>query len=200
MTMAEGHPHEHDLLAFVEDELSRDERDAVRRHLDACAACRTQVADVEAGRAVLRAAPQLELDPGRRDAILAGLGEPQRRRRPSWGLVAVSAAALAIAAGLAVISLSGNGSDDSAREGASATQSADEQTEGGAAAPTAPGQTLLGEVAGTPASVAQALRDDGFDATVVDGTVVVEVGNARRDELERAVAALDPGPVPVYVK
>ncbi len=84
---------------------------------------------------------------------------------------------------------------------AAATAGAEDQAEGGGEfAPAVPRATLLGQVAGTPASVAAALREDGFDATVESGVVVVQIYAAKRDELERAVAELDPGPVAVYVR
>ena len=205
MTME--HPHENDLLAYVEDELARDRRDVVRMHLDSCAACRAQVAEVEAGRAALRAAPALELSPDGRSAILAGLGPAEpRRRRPSWRLVAVVAAALALATatGIAVTISSGDDtSDDAGAVAASGEARAEsETTAGSSTAPTlsSDAPTLVGRVSGTPASVAQALRDDGFDAVVRNGQVVVQAEDVQRDDLERAVAKLGRGPVAVYVR
>jgi anti-sigma factor RsiW len=202
--MADGHPHEHDLLAYVEDDLLRSARDAVSLHLETCAECRQAVADAQAGRALLQAAPPLELSSARRDAIAASLGpaEPRRSRRPAWRLVAVLAATLAVA-GLLGVALNrvGSGTDDSGGREAAATAGAEDQAEGGGEfAPAVPGATLLGQVAGTPASVAAGLREDGFDATVENGVVLVQVDAAKRDELERAVAGLDRGPVAVYVK
>ena len=73
VTMPERHPDDHDLLAYVEDDLADAERDAVRRHLEPCPRCAAQVAEREAGRALLQAAPTLELAPQRRAEILAGL-------------------------------------------------------------------------------------------------------------------------------
>jgi predicted anti-sigma-YlaC factor YlaD len=202
VTMADGHPHEHDLLAYVEDELARDKRDVVRMHLDSCAACRAQVADAEAGRALVRAAPPLELDPRRRGTILAGLGtaQPQRRRRPSWRLVMVAAAAILAAAALAFAASTLDGGQDQSGQDLGAALDSGGQREDGAAAPSIPGATLLREVAGTPASVAQDLQAEGFDAVVENDAVVVQIDAARRVELERTVAGFDPGPVAIYVR
>ena len=200
MTMPGRHPYEDDLLAYVEDELADAERDAVRRHLEACPACAAQVADAEAGRTLLQAAPTLELAPQRRAEILAGL-RPPTRRRSSWRLVLVTAAALLAAVALAFAALDGGfgmGGDDDAGTGAALDRGG--QQEDGGAAPSIAGATLLAEVAGTPRSVARDLRGNGFDAAVEEGAVVVRIEAAQRRQLERVVARFEPGPVAVYVK
>jgi anti-sigma factor RsiW len=200
VTMAEGHPYEHDLLAYVEDELAGDERDAVSRHLETCPDCAAQVADAATGRAVLHAAPPLELSPQRRAEILAGL-RPPARRRPSWRLVLVAAAAVLVAVALAFAARDGGigqGGDDQAGTSAALDSGAEEA--GGADAPSIAGATLLAEVAGTPRSVAGDLRADGFDAVVEEGAVIVRIEAAQRRELERVVARFEFGPVAIYVR
>lgn len=199
MTMPGRHPYEDDLLAYVEDELADAERDAIRRHLETCPACAAQVADVEAGRALLQAAPTLELAPQRRAEILAGLHTPPPRRS-SWRLVLVTAAALLAAVALAFAALDGRfgtGGEDQAGTGAALDSGGQQEESGGTAAPeTAP----LARVAGTPASVTRKLRGRGFDAQVENGTVVVQATAEERADLERLVAGFEPGPVAIYVK
>ncbi len=204
MTMADGHPHEHDLLAYVEDDLPRASatrsRSTSRPAPNAGRRSRTR----RPGARSCRRLPRSSSPPpaGMRSRPSLGPAEPRRSRRPAWRLVAVLAATLAVA-GLLGVALNriGSGTDDSGGREAAATAGAEDQAEGGGEfAPAVPGATLLGQVAGTPASVAAALREDGFDATVENGVVVVQVDEAKRDELERAVAELDRGPVAVYVK
>jgi Putative zinc-finger len=204
VTMADGHPYEHDLLAYVEDELPRGECDAVALHLKTCAECRQLVTDAQAGRALVRAAPPLELSDARRKAIAASLGPAaNRRRRPSWRLVAILAATLALGTllGIALVN-SGGGQDDSGgSEAAGAmTDATAEDSSGGTAAPRPEftDRTLLAQVAGPPAEVVQTLRSRGAEARIEDGVVVVNVEGMTPKEIDDLVAGLEPGPVQIY--
>jgi len=199
VTMPERHPYEHDLLAYVEDELADAERDSVRRHLETCSACAAEVADAEAGRALLQAAPTFELASQRRAEILAGL-RPPPRRRSSWRLVLVTAAALLAAVALAFAALDGgfgSGSDDQAATGASADSGG--QQEEGAAGPDLQYRLLLGSVKGPARDVARELRRDGLDARVEDGAVVVRA-KASDADAERSANGFERGPVEIYLE
>jgi hypothetical protein len=110
----------------------------------------------------------------------------------------VAAAAIAVAAALAfaATTLDSGQDDQSGAAPGTALDSGASREEGAAA----PGTTLVGEVAGTPASVAQDLQENGFDTSVEDGSVIVRAQGEELDRLERAVDGLEPGPVAIYVR
>lgn len=210
--MAEKHPDELELLSYVEEELTADDRRDVVEHLVACRACAESVRRLEAGRDALRASPLLELPAERRRETIAGLPE----RRDAWRplrpvrraiLVAAPVAAAAAFVGvfvLAATQLGGGGDDDGSGE---AAQVAEGEPGGGAEMDRAEGadtgvQTvtqqgvLIRSVAGPPAEVVRVLRREGISAEVVEGAVVAE---ARAGEVRAALAGRDAGPVEVYL-
>ena len=82
--------HLDDLLsAWLDGELTGEERAAADRHLAACEMCRTELAAVEGARSAVRSLPQLSPLPG-------AVAPLRRRRRPAAWAAAV-AAALAVA-------------------------------------------------------------------------------------------------------
>ena len=167
--MAERHPEELDLLAYVEEELASDARQEVVEHLVACRACSDHVRRLEAGREALRAAPPLELSDERHEQILAAL--PVRRApRRSWvplRRVLVVAAPVAAAAALvggfvAVGTLGGGGGDEGDAAGVAAEAGADMGAQerssaegGGTIAPAMPllDATLVRSVQGPPGEI-----------------------------------------------
>ncbi len=167
MKMARGHPQRHDLLDYVEGSLNPADRAEVKQHLDTCAACTELVADATAGKRMLSASPPLELSPGRTESIMAALDEPapkRERSRPSWRLVAVVAAALALAVPLSYVALSG-GNDDADSSGVAAEADNQEDAGGadtGAAAPQEPELTILRGTKGKPAKIVAALEAGGL--------------------------------------
>ncbi|HSK15254.1 MAG TPA: zf-HC2 domain-containing protein [Gaiellaceae bacterium] len=212
--MAENHPSELHLLAYVENELASSEREAVSGHLAGCPGCAEQVALLAAGRKALRAAPLLELPEERRRETIAALPErrePWRAFRPvrRWVVVAApatAAAALAAVVVLAATQLGGGGdNDEQAAEVMMAEDAGEEGDEAGAgadaAAPEEATQAALGElvrsVAGPPTEVVAALADEGIEAEIVDGAVVAE---ARAADVRSALAARAGGAVDVYVR
>ena len=204
-----AHPHELDLLAFVEDELPEPRKAAVAEHLAACAACAESVRQLETGRYALRSAPLLELPEKRRAAALAGL--PARPVRTGWSwrprLVVpalATAAVVAVAVGIvltgdvdreqsegaakATLTTSeGAGQDDAAPEAATTTTDSSRALSGGE----------IASVQGPPGEVARLLRRRGFDAYVADKAVGVR--DADPDAVRRALVGRPAGPVPVIV-
>ena len=78
--MAEPHPDDVQLLAFVEGDLATGEHDDLASHLRSCPACAGTVGDVASARDVLRAAPILELPRAARNRISAGPDAPPPAR------------------------------------------------------------------------------------------------------------------------
>jgi anti-sigma factor RsiW len=216
--MAEKHPHELELLSFVEEELDDRARVEVAEHLVACRSCADQVRRLEAGRAALRDAPLLELPAGRREEIVASLPE----RRDPWRLfrpvkkalvVAAPVAGAAVLVGVFVMAgtqLRGGGDDDDAAApaaeeaadaGAADTAETQQAQEGGAeeseAAP-ALDAALVRSVQGPAAEIVRILEAEGIPAEVdLAGAVVAE---ARAGEVRAALAGRPSGDVPVYVR
>jgi anti-sigma factor RsiW len=204
-----AHPHELDLLAFVEDELPEPRKAAVAEHLAACAACAESVRQLETGRYALRSAPLLELPEKRRAAALAGL--PARPVRTGWSwrprLVVPALATAAVVAVAVGVVLTGDVDREQSEGAAKATLTAEEgagQDEGAAApeaATTDMSRALSGDevasVEGPPAEVARLLRRRGFDAYVADKAVGVR--DADPDAVRRALVGRPAGPVPVIV-
>jgi anti-sigma factor RsiW len=213
--MAEKHPDELALLSFVEEELDDAGRQEVSEHLVACRACSGQVRRLEAGRAALRASPLLELPAERRDEIMAALPErrdPWRRFRPARRVLVVAAPVAAAACLVGVFVLAGTqlggGGDDDESAGSALESSADERGEEGAPAAGQDAVTTVQEldqpagfvraVQGPPADVVRLLRREGIEAEAAqDGSVRAE---ARRVDVEAALAGRPAGDVAVYVK
>lgn len=199
--MAEMHPDELELLAYVEGELDDARRAGVASHVESCARCAGEVEAVERARMLLREAPLLELPAERRDAIASGLTAPARSGRRVLTLVAPIAAALALAGGVAVVATQGGGGDGASevsagkvQEGAGEAESGEDGAAGGEAA-SAPPQAF---VSGPAEEVAAKLRERGFRASVRDGAVVVRGAPLAR--VRKALADLQPGDVAVYVR
>ncbi len=216
--MAERHPEELDLLAYVEEELASDARQEVVEHLVACRSCSDHVRRLEAGREALRSAPALELSDERHDQILAALPVRQAPRR-SWAplrRVLVVAAPVAAAAALvggfvAVGTLGGGGGNDdgeaagvAAQEGAADMGGGQERsaTEGSATttlygAPALADKKLVRHVQGPPGEIVVLLGNAGITAAIQEGAVVAD---ADADAVREALAGRPDGNVPVYVK
>jgi hypothetical protein len=214
--MAERHPEELDLLAYVEEELSSDERQEVVEHLVACRSCSDHVRRLEAGREALRSAPQLELSDDAHQRILTALPARQAPRR-SWTplrRVLVVAAPVAAAAALvggfvAVGTLSGGGDNE---EGAAAQEGAADMGGEAAQAPSAAeggtptvvtgaralsDDNLVRQVQGPPGEIVVVLGNSGITAAIQQGAVVADASAAA---VREALAGRPDGTVPVYVK
>jgi anti-sigma factor RsiW len=213
--MAEKHPDELELLAYVEEELPADARRDVVEHLVACRACAESVRRLEAGRDALRTAPLLELPADVRQEAIAGLPErrdPWRPFRPVRRAILVAAPVAAAAAFVGVFffaatQLGGGGDDADSGEAAQVAEDAGggadaaetgrvEDADTSAQALETKGPPVV-SVAGPPAEVVRTLRREGIDAEVVDGAVVAD---ARSGEVEAALADRPAGPVEVYVR
>lgn len=215
--MAESHADEVTLLAYVDGELSDDERQAVERHLETCPTCAVEVRRLESGRDAVRGAPLLELSEERRHAIVASLPArkeawsffaPLRRLGPALPAAAVL---LLVAAFVALATqLSEGGDDESAGEaGMAVEESAQDRAGGGdsAAAPEAEedegdAQALasgepVARVEGPPGEIVRLLRENGHAAFVRDGSVVV-IGDER--EIRTELAGRPRGPVRVFAR
>jgi hypothetical protein len=214
--MAERHPEELDLLAYVEEELSSDERQEVVEHLVACRSCSDHVRRLEAGREALRSAPQLELSDEAHQRILTALPARQAPRR-SWTplrRVLVVAAPVAAAAALvggfvAVGTLSGGGDNE---EGAAAQEGAADMGGEAAQAPSAAeggtptvvtgaralsDDNLVRQVQGPPGEIVVVLGNSGITAAIQQGAVVADASAAA---VREALAGRPDGTVCVYVK
>jgi hypothetical protein len=212
--MAERHPEELDLLAYVEEELSSDERQEVVEHLVACRTCSDHVRRLEAGREALRSAPQLELSDEAHERILTAL--PVRRApRRSWTpirrvlvVAAPVAAAAALVGGFVAVGTLGGGDNE---EGAAAEQGAGDLSggqersaaEGEATttklygAPALADANLVRSVQGPPGEIVVVLGNAGITAAIQQGAVVADASAAA---VRQALAGRPDGTVPVYVK
>jgi len=95
-----------ELIPYLRDELASDERTSVSRHLDECAACRSQLGEVRQTLAALRAqAPEApEIDWRRYRSELRARLEQRSPRRWAWSMPSwVPVAATAAIAGLALV-------------------------------------------------------------------------------------------------
>lgn len=204
-----AHPDELELLEFVEEELVEPRKAAVAEHVAACSRCAESVRQLETARYVLRAAPLLELPGETREAALAALPERSVRRGWSWRprlAVPAIAATAAVAAVVAGVVLTGGLDREEGRQSAEVATLEAGQDAGAAAgqeesATTDMSRALaddeVASVEGPPREVARALRRQGFDARVVDSTVLVQ--DAEAEEVRRALVGRPAGPVPVIV-
>lgn len=210
--MAEKHPDELELLAYVEEDLTADATRDVVEHLVACRACAESVRRLEAGRDALRASPLLELPANVREETLARLPErrdPWRPFRPVRRAILVAAPIAAAAAFVGVfvfaaVQLSGGGGDEAGDAGEAAqVEDAGGGAEGGAEGADTGLQPLqerdapVVSVTGPPAEVVRVLRREGIPAEVVEGAVLAD---ARAGEIEAALADRAAGPIEVYVR
>jgi hypothetical protein len=204
---ARTHPEDLELLDFVEGDLPRARADEVAAHVERCTLCERAVNELQAGRAATHTAARLELSPRARDRITEAIGGERRHPRKSW-FERVRPAALVVAAVLVLGSFVGlvayqaqdqRGADQAESAGAGGGDTAAAEDSGGAAAPEPPvAEPVVASVAGTPRSVARALRRDGYDAQVSGGRVVVRGVSA--EAVEESLASRDAGPVEVVVR
>ena len=95
-----------DLVAYLYDEVTPAEREAIKTHLAACAACRQEIDDLRGVRGRLASWPPPEPDLGFR--VVRDTRAPARWsgwRAPAWGLGLAAAATLVLAAAAAVANL-----------------------------------------------------------------------------------------------
>lgn len=203
-----AHPGDDVLLAYVEDELDADERATVEAHLAGCEACAADVAGARAGREALRAAPLLELPATPRDRALAELSpRPAPGRSGTRRVLAVAlpiAAALALIGGIVTVAeIGGNGSNGGGASEAGGGEASQESARDkgasttGALQPSIRDKQALEAVAGSPASVAKELREQGFDARLYKQGVLVRTN--RVAALRRVLEAKERGDVKVFV-
>jgi anti-sigma factor RsiW len=214
--MAERHPEELDLLAYVEEELSSDERQEVVEHLVACRSCSDHVRRLEAGREALRSVPQLELSDEAHQRILTALPVRQAPRR-SWTplrrvlvVAAPVAAAAALVGGFVAVGTLGGGGGDNEEGAAVQEGAADMGASGGEERSSAEGgatvvqgaqelssANLVRSVQGPPGEIVVALGNSGITAAIQQGAVVADASAAA---VREALAGRPDGTVPVYVK
>lgn len=91
------------LSAFLDGELSEQERTQLTEHLATCPACGNELTDLHSARAAVRSLPLLDLPPGL-SPTEAGMAEVLLlpRRPPVW-VAAAAAAILALFVGIATI-------------------------------------------------------------------------------------------------
>lgn len=177
--MENGHPDELELLAHV-DEGPRSPREReVAAHVRACGDCAATVAELQAGRAALRAAPRLELSAARRAAISAALAEhrPGRRSRVSPMRLAAVLAPVAVVAAAVVLAdpFRDGGGGDTGRDAAAPAEiqrAQEDVADGGAADEGAQGGAAEGEA---PASGSDSAAGGG-DALSADDPVATVAG------------------------
>ena len=205
-----AHPDELELLEFVEEELVEPRKAAVAEHVAACSRCAESVRQLETARYALRSAPLLELPGETREAALAALPERSVRRGWSWRprlAVPAIAATAAVAAVVAGVVLTGGFDREEGRQSAEVATLEAGQDAGAAAGQEESATTDMSRalsdieaaasVEGPPREVARLLRRQGFDARVVDSTVLVQ--DAEAEEVRRALVGRPAGPVPVIV-
>jgi hypothetical protein len=203
---AQTHPDDLELLDLVEGDLPKTRAAEIAAHVERCTRCERAVEELQAGRAATHTAARLELSAQARDRITEALsGEREHPRksllerlRPA-ALVLATVLVLGSFVGLVAYQAHDQGGDDaeSAAEGAGDTASA-EDSGGGEAAPEAPAEEPVASVGGTPRTVAQALRRDGFDARVAGGRVIVRGASA--EAVEESLVDRSPGRVEVFVR
>jgi anti-sigma factor RsiW len=202
------HPEDFDLFDYLEGDLPASRRAEVEAHLASCAQCAEQVALVQAGRGALLQSQPLELSPRRRDGILRNL-PPQPKETRGWGislkhvvaaLTPVAAVALVV---VALVTVDGSNDEEGAAGGGADTAelsapAGDSEGAGEALQKERKDEsrrTLLFD--GPPGAVALQLRRKGLAATAVGDHV--EVRNASRAEVRRALASRRDGSVRIVI-
>jgi len=204
--MAGAHPEEVELLAYVEEELDSVRAREIADHTRTCAACAGQVRELETARDALRGAPVLRLPAERRDRLVTQL--PAREgfpRATPRRLLALLAALVAVAGLLAVVAtqegtrpMAGGQAEEAAEQAPPQTGEEDRSVAPGAPEAAA-GQAPLAQVEPPPSRVADFLRERGYDARVVDGSV--EVRTKRPTAVQRLLnRRFARGDVAVYVR
>lgn len=102
--MADGHPERGRLLAFLDDELGEERRDAVRRHLDDCARCRRRLEELESREALFtdvaerldRPVPEIPNPADRNGSGISGGDTAGAAALPSLGFPPLRAAAVVL--------------------------------------------------------------------------------------------------------
>jgi anti-sigma factor RsiW len=204
--MAGAHPEDFELLAYVEEELGAARAREIAEHAESCAVCTRQIGELETARNALRAAPALRLPVERRDRLVAEL--PARARTPRAAprrLFALAAALLAVAALLAIVATQENGpsvggeAEQAAEQSRPETGTPERGADTGAPEAAAGKEQPLAQVEGPPSRVAAFLRERGYEARIVDGTV--EVRTKRRAPVRRLLSErFARGDVRVYVR
>lgn len=209
-----SHPSDIELLELVEGELDADAEASLRSHLAVCRSCAADVERLERAREALRAAPLLELPPGRLEAMLGRLAAQEREPGELRGflrsrrrlLALLTPAAAALVAVVVVSTTGGNGrpGEEAAPVQATAEAAATEAPQVQAAPAEEAGEALdqavrapVAMVAGPPQEVVRLLEEAGFDARRVGDTV--EVTGAAEEEVARALDDRADGPVAVVV-
>ena len=100
--------------------------------------------------------------------------------------------------GLIAYNARDQGGDQAGSAAEGAGQTAAEDSGGGEAAPEAPAEEPVASVGGTPRTVAQALRRDGFDARVAGTRVIVRGADA--EAVQESLAGRNRGSVEVFVR
>ena len=191
MTVGETHPAEEQLLAFVEGELPRGERDELERHRAGCDACTRSIGELEIARSTLRAAPLLELPRERWAAMTAELPERPRTRRPLLAVL-LAAAAVALLAGALLAARDGG-------EGTAERTSLPAQAEmAREPPPEITAQNRLRTVNLPPGPAVALLQSAGVNADEVGGAVAVPA--RQRALARRALADVPPGQTVVFIR
>ena len=181
--MTGPHPHDLELLDYVEDELPNARRREVGAHVESCATCEATVGELDAARAALRAAPTLELPADGRERIRAALADSDggRRSTPSpLRLVALLAPVAVLAAVVAgVVTMADFGGDDAGGGGEAAMVEAEEDaasrgTEGAGAEDPDAGAGEVGDSA--PGDAAETPPTTGAQAPLSAAGPVASVG------------------------
>jgi hypothetical protein len=202
--MTQTHPTDEELLLHAEGGAAP----AVAEHVTACEECRSAVAAAQQGAEAVRAAPLLEYPARRREEVLAALPARERGRRPGRRFLGVAVPLVALASVVAVVGLTRGSTDPERTAEQMAAQDAGRAAEDTADAPSAAleaapaeedaAERVIRAVAGPPGEVAEALRDAGFDAEVVDGAV--EVRDADPAAVEEALRGRPEGEVEVRLR
>jgi hypothetical protein len=205
---AQTHPDDLELLDLVEGDLPQARATEIAAHVERCTRCERAVEELQAGRAATHTAARLELSAQARDRITEAIGREREHPRRSW-LERLRPAAVVVAAvlvlgsfvGLVAYNARDQGGDQGEAAGEGAGQTAAEDSSGGGeeAAPEPPAEEpVVASVGGTPRTVAQALRRDGFDARVAGSRVIVRGASA--EAVQESLADRGAGPVEVFVR
>jgi anti-sigma factor RsiW len=203
--MAETHPDELELLAYTEGELDAASARRVADHARSCASCAGRVRALETARGALREAPLLPLPAERRARVIRELPPPPRRAPARARLLALAAALVALAGLVAVVATReggptvGGDARQAAEQAPPPARESDRSGDANAPEAAAGRAAPLAQVDARPSRVAAFLRERGYDARVVGGSV--EVRTKRGAAVRRLLAGRFPrGGVAVYVR